>query len=57
VIAVDDEAIAAGSQNAYPNQLQDFTYIIKDPAAAADFVREYLNPMVRYSLRARLPCR
>lgn len=56
VIAVDDAAFYVGSQNAYPNQLQEFGYIIEDPSAMADFKRDYLDPMVRYSSRAPLPC-
>ena len=56
VIAVDDAAFYVGSQNAYPNQLQEFGYIIEDPAAMADFKRDYLDPMVQYSSRAALSC-
>jgi phosphatidylserine/phosphatidylglycerophosphate/cardiolipin synthase-like enzyme len=56
VIAVDDAAFYVGSQNAYPNQLQEFGYIIEDPSAMADFRRDYLDPMVRYSSRAPLAC-
>jgi phosphatidylserine/phosphatidylglycerophosphate/cardiolipin synthase-like enzyme len=57
VVAVDDEAFYVGSQNAYPNQLQEFGYIIEDPRAMADFKRDYLDPMVRYSSQAALSCR
>ena len=56
VIAVDDAAFYVGSQNAYPNQLQEFGYIIENPAAMADFKRDYLDPMVQYSSRAALSC-
>ena len=57
VIAVDDAAFYVGSQNAYPNQLQEFGWIIEDPAAMADFRSGYLDPMVEYSTKAALPCR
>ncbi|MGI9186778.1 MAG: hypothetical protein ACR2J9_04545, partial [Gaiellales bacterium] len=56
VVAVDDAAFYVGSQNAYPNQLQEFGYIIEDPTAMADFKRDYLDPMVQYSSRAALSC-
>jgi len=54
VIAVDDAAFYVGSQNAYPNQLQEFGFIIEDPRAMADFKRDYLDPLARYA--APLPC-
>ncbi|MBU3702076.1 MAG: hypothetical protein FGM58_08540 [Acidimicrobiia bacterium] len=57
VIAVDDAAFYVGSQNAYPNQLQEFGWIIEDPAAVADFRSAYLDPMVEYSTKAAVPCR
>ncbi|MFM8861781.1 MAG: hypothetical protein ACKOIA_04890, partial [Acidimicrobiia bacterium] len=57
VIAVDDAAFYVGSQNAYPNQLQEFGWIIEDPAAMADFRAGYLDPMVEYSTKAAVPCR
>jgi len=56
VIAVDDQAFYVGSQNAYPNQLPEFGFIIEDPAAMADFRRDYLEPMVTHSREAALPC-
>jgi phosphatidylserine/phosphatidylglycerophosphate/cardiolipin synthase-like enzyme len=56
VIAVDDAAFYIGSQNAYPNQLPEFGDIIEDPVAMHDFRRDYLEPMLKYSRRAALPC-
>ena len=56
VIAVDDAAFYVGSQNAYPNELQEFGWIIEDPAAMGDFRRDYLDPLVRYSSKAAIPC-
>lgn len=56
VIAVDDAAFMVGSQNAYPNQLQEFAYIVENPTAMADFKRDFLDPVVRYSSAAALPC-
>ena len=55
-ISVDDAAFYVGSQNAYPNQLQEFGWIIEDPAAMADFRSGYLDPLVEYSTKAALPC-
>ena len=57
VIAVDDAAFYVGSQNAYPNQLQEFGWIIESPAAMVDFRSGYLDPLVEYSSKAALPCR
>lgn len=56
VIAVDDAAFYVGSQNAYPNQLPEFGWIIEDPAVVADFKRDYLDPLVTYSSKAAVPC-
>ena len=56
VIAVDDAAFYIGSQNAYPNQLPEFGYIIEDAKAMRDLRRLYLDPMVDYSRAAALPC-
>ena len=56
VIAVDDAAFYIGSQNAYPNQLPEFGYIIEDQKAMRDLRRLYLDPMVQYSSAAALPC-
>jgi PLD-like domain len=56
VIAVDDAAFYVGSQNAYPNQLEEFGYIIENHAAMGDLNRLYLDPLVKYSSLAALPC-
>lgn len=48
VIAVDDQAVMVGSQNAYPNQLQEFGYIVEDARAMADMKREFLDPLERW---------
>ncbi|MBU6330717.1 MAG: hypothetical protein KGR18_12295, partial [Acidobacteria bacterium] len=56
VISVDDAAFYIGSQNAYPNQLPEFGFIIENTTAARDFNRLYLDPMVQYSKAAALPC-
>jgi len=57
MIAVDDAAFYVRSQNAYPNQLQEFGWIIEHPAALVDFRSGYLDPLVEYSTKAALPCR
>ena len=57
IVAVDDEAFQVGSRDAYPTQLQDFGCSIEDPRALADCMRLHLDPMVRWSSRAALPCR
>ena len=57
VIAVDDAAFYVGSQNAYPNQLPEFGFIVEDPVAMHDFRRDYLEPMLKYSRQAALPCK
>jgi len=54
IIAVDNAVFYVGSQNAYPNELMEFGYIVEDMAAVADLKRTYLDPMVRYSSRATL---
>ena len=56
VIAVDDAAFYLGSQNAYPNQLEEFGYLIENRAAMGDLNRLYLDPLVKYSSMAALPC-
>jgi phosphatidylserine/phosphatidylglycerophosphate/cardiolipin synthase-like enzyme len=56
VIEVDDAAFYMGSQNAYPNQLPEFGFIVEDPVAVHDFRRDYLEPMLTYSRQAALPC-
>ncbi len=45
MIAVDDAAFYVRSQNAYPNQLQEFGWIIEHPAALVDFRSGYLDPL------------
>ena len=55
VIQVDNRAIYVGSQNAYPDEQQEFGYIIEDRAAVADFNRVYLGPSVYYSTAALIP--
>jgi hypothetical protein len=56
VIEVDHAAFYIGSQNAYPNQLPEFGYIIEDPGAVRNLDNRYLTPMVKYSSAAALPC-
>lgn len=56
VIAVDDAAFYIGSQNAYPNQLPEFGFIIENAKAAKDLNRLYLDPMIQYSRAAAVPC-
>ena len=57
VVAVDDAAVLVGSQNAYPNQLQEFGYIIEDPRAMADMKRAFLDPLEANAKDNALPCR
>lgn len=57
VIAVDDSAVMVGSQNAYPNQLQEFGYIVEDVRAMADMKRVFLDPLEGYARASALPCR
>ena len=54
VIAVDDEAVLVGSQNAYPNQLQEFGYIIEDSRAMADMKRTFLDPLEFWARKGSL---
>jgi phosphatidylserine/phosphatidylglycerophosphate/cardiolipin synthase-like enzyme len=56
VIAVDDQAVMVGSQNAYPNQLQEFGYLIEDSRAMADMKRLFLDPIESNARAAALPC-
>ena len=55
IIAVDSAVFYVGSQNAYPNELMEFGYIVESTAAVADLKRTYLDPMIRYSSRTALP--
>lgn len=55
VIEVDGRAVYVGSQNAYPDEQQEFGTIIEDRAAVADFKRLFIDPMVRYSTPALRP--
>lgn len=55
IIAVDSAVFYVGSQNAYPNELLEFGYIVESTAAVADLKRTYLDPMIRYSSRTALP--
>jgi len=49
VICVDDETFYVGSQNAYPNKLLEFGYIVENSKAASDLNRIYLDPINKYS--------
>jgi len=55
IIAVDSAVFYVGSQNAYPNELMEFGYIVESTAAVADLKRTYLDPMIRHSSRTALP--
>jgi hypothetical protein len=49
IVAVDDSAFYVGSQNAYPNQLPEYGYIVESKTASADLNRTYLDPLNRFS--------
>jgi len=46
---VDDRYFYIGSDNLYPVDLQEFGYILDDPAAAAELRRSYWDPLWRWS--------
>jgi phosphatidylserine/phosphatidylglycerophosphate/cardiolipin synthase-like enzyme len=49
---VDDRFFYIGSDNLYPVNLQEFGYILDDPAAAAELRRSYWDPLWAWSQRA-----
>ncbi|MEV7004317.1 phospholipase D-like domain-containing protein [Streptomyces sp. NPDC093982] len=49
VLSVDGSAFYIGSKNLYPSWLQDFGYIIENPAAARQLKNHLLDPQWRYS--------
>jgi phosphatidylserine/phosphatidylglycerophosphate/cardiolipin synthase-like enzyme len=49
---VDDRAFYIGSDNLYPIDLQEFGYIVDDRAAAATALRDYWEPLWRWSRAA-----
>ncbi|WP_432134362.1 MULTISPECIES: phospholipase D-like domain-containing protein [unclassified Streptomyces] len=49
LISVDDSAFYIGSKNLYPSWLQDFGYIVEDPAAARQLERDLLDPEWQHS--------
>ncbi len=49
---VDDRYFYIGSDNLYPVDLQEFGFIVDDRAAAARLVKEYWDPLWRWSRRA-----
>ena len=49
VIGVDDTAFYVGSQNAYPNKLLEYGYIVESAKATADLNRVYLDQANAYS--------
>ncbi|CAB4619597.1 unannotated protein [freshwater metagenome] len=53
---VDSEAFYVGSQNLYPNQLTEFGYMIDDADAAGQLRSSLLDPILRYSLPAKVGC-
>jgi len=55
MIEVDGRAVYVGSQNAYPDEQQEFGYIIEDRVAVAEFDRLFVDPMVKYSTPALRP--
>ena len=46
---VDDRYFYIGSDNLYPVDLQEFGYILDDPAAAAELRQNYWDPLWRWS--------
>lgn len=49
VVSVDDSAFYIGSKNLYPAWLQDFGYVVEDPAAAVQLKDQLLAPQWQYS--------
>ncbi|MEW2415498.1 phospholipase D-like domain-containing protein [Streptomyces sp. NPDC046866] len=49
VVSVDDSAFYIGSKNLYPAWLQDFGYVVEDPAAAVQLKDRLLAPQWQYS--------
>ncbi|GAA2143248.1 hypothetical protein GCM10009760_29350 [Kitasatospora kazusensis] len=49
LVSVDGSAFYIGSKNLYPAWLQDFGYIVEDPAAAAQLDTDLLSPEWEYS--------
>lgn len=54
VVSVDDAAFYIGSKNLYPATLQDFGYIVEDPAAAAEFNNQYQSVIWYHSKPAAI---
>ncbi|WP_424216642.1 phospholipase (plasmid) [Streptomyces sp. BI20] len=49
LVSVDDSAFYIGSKNLYPSWLQDFGYVIEDPAAARQLRDNLLTPQWTHS--------
>jgi hypothetical protein len=51
---VDDQALYVGSDNVYPAYLQEYGYIVEDPAAVKTFRDTYWDPVWKYSERTAI---
>ena len=51
---VDDRIFYIGSDNLYPVDLQEFGYIVDQPAAAAEILRAFWTPLWTWSRRAAI---
>ncbi len=54
VFSVDDAAFYVGSKNLYPSTLQDFGYIVEDPAAVTEFNNLYRSVIWQNSKSAAI---
>ena len=53
---VDDQAFSIGSQNAYPNELAEFTYLVENKSAAAELKSRFIDPVLELSRAGAAPC-
>lgn len=51
---IDDRLFYIGSENLYPVDLQEFGYVLEDPAAAGEIRRDYWDKAWRWSSRAAI---
>lgn len=48
---VDDRVLYVGSDNLYPHSLQEFGYLVESPEIVQQFVRDYWEPLWKFSSR------
>lgn len=56
MIMVDDEAFSIGSQNAYPNELAEFSYLVENKDAAKQLTDRFITPILTLAKAGAAPC-